>query len=356
MTINHPQENCSKILLTGNLGYIGSVMVPLLKKLNYSVIGLDTNFYDSDCQLYPVIAKPNFQVIKDIRDIEKENLSDIDAVIHLAALSNDPLGDLNPEITYEINYQATLRLSEMAKQCGVKRFVYASSQSMYGISKTDDELDEDNSVKNPITAYAKAKWMAECELKKMGDDNFIISCFRPSTVFGSSPKLRCDIVYNNLIACAYTTGKIEIRSDGSPFRPVVHVEDVSKAFISGIRASKELIANQSFNVGIPNGNFTVKELADAAGSVVKNSTITFTNEHGSDARTYQVCFNKILTQLKDYFKPDWNLINGGQELVSTFTTVGLTESDFRGEKTIRLMRLKNLISNNRLSPDLKWIK
>jgi len=346
-----PIKNKS-ILVTGNLGYIGSVLVPMLNDLNYTVTGYDANFFDLLCQLYEPPQKPEKQIIKDIRDIEKNDLNSIDAIIHLASLSNDPLGELNPEITHEINYRATVRLAEIAKECNVKRFVYASSQSMYGISNTDSELDEDTSEKNPITAYAKTKWMAECELKRIGDDNFIVSCFRPSTVFGASPKLRCDIVFNNLVACAYTTGKIEIRSDGTPWRPVVHIKDVSKAFIAGLTAPEELIANQSFNIGIPNGNFTIKELAEAAQYVVKESKLTFTNEHGKDSRTYKVCFDKILSTLKDYFRPEWNLIDGANELVEMFKRINFSENDFRGGKTNRLVRLQSLISNKKLSPKL----
>jgi len=342
------------VLITGNLGYIGSVLVPMLNRMKIRTIGYDTNLYDEACQLYQSQG-PIKQIIKDIRDIEKVDLHEVDAIIHLASLSNDPLGEFNPDITHEINYKATVRIAAIAKDCGVKRFVYASSQSMYGVSKTDKELDEDESEKNPITAYAKTKWMAECELKQMGNDKYIVSCFRPSTVFGASPKLRCDIVFNNLVACAYTTGKIEIKSDGTPWRPVVHIIDVSNAFISGLTAPEEIIANQSFNVGIPNGNFSVKELACAAQLAVKGSVLTFTNEHGKDARTYKVCFDKILSKLKDYFTPRWNLDKGGSELVSLFQKVNFVENDFRGDKTNRLLRLKKLVSNKTLNSKLRHI-
>jgi len=340
------------VLITGNLGYIGSVLVPMLNTMNIKTIGYDTNLFDDACQLYPSQG-PVKQIIKDIRDIEKVDLHNVDAIIHLASLSNDPLGEFNPDITHEINYKATVRIAAIAKECNVKRFVYASSQSMYGIANTDIELDEDESEKNPITAYAKTKWMAECELKQLGSDKFIVSFFRPSTVFGASPKLRCDIVFNNLVACAYTTGKIEIKSDGTPWRPVVHIKDVSNAFIAGLTAPEELVANQAFNVGIPNGNFTVRELASAAQLAVKESTLTFTNEHGKDARTYKVSFEKILSNLKDFFTPKWNLNDGGSELVNMFKKVKFNENDFRGDKTNRLLRLKTLLSNKTLNSKLK---
>jgi nucleoside-diphosphate-sugar epimerase len=199
-----------KILVTGNRGYIGTVLVDILLKKSYEVTGYDTDYYDG-CELYE-FAQPTKQINKDIRDVSVEELEGVDAVIHLAALSNDPLGELEPKLTEEINLHATLKLARLAKETSVKRFIYASSQSMYGITNTDDELDEDNSNKEPLTAYARTKWEAECELKKLNSDGFTVVCFRPSTVFGASPKLRCDIVFNNLLASAYTTGKIEISS------------------------------------------------------------------------------------------------------------------------------------------------
>ena len=277
----------------------------------------------------------------------------IDAVIHLAALSNDPLGELAPNLTEEINLQGTLKLARLAKESGVSRFVYASSQSMYGVSETDDELDEENSKKYPLTAYASAKWDAEVQLKKMANSKFVVTCFRPSTVFGASPKLRCDIVFNNFVACAYTTGKIEVKSDGTPWRPVVHVRDVSQAFIAGLEAPESLVANQSFNVGIPNGNFTVRDLAEAAQRSVPGSDLVFTNEH-TDSRTYKVSFTKVLTVLRDYFKPEWDLDRGGKELVEFFNRVGFTEEHFRGRTCNRLKQLEYLMRSDSLTSDLRW--
>lgn len=348
-------NNIKYILVTGNLGYIGSVLTPILVRMGYKVAGYDMEFYGKDCLLHKDGVVPLRQIRKDIRDIETTDLEDIDGIIHLASLSNDPLGELKPDITEEINYRATIRFAECAKAAKVKRFIYASSQSMYGISDTNDELDEDNSEKNPLTSYAKTKWMAECELKKMSGGEFTITCFRPSTVFGASPKLRCDIVYNNLVACAYTTGKIEIKSDGTPWRPVIHVNDASNAFIAGLRAPTELVANEAFNIGINNGNFTVRQLAEAAQQVVQGSSLTFTGEHGSDSRTYQVSFKKILSRLNDYFRPEWDLIRGGKQLVDLFARIGFTESDFRHEKCNRLMHLKKLIESKKLSEELRWL-
>jgi len=341
-----------KILVTGNKGYIGTVLVEMLLQKSYDVIGYDTDYY-KNCNLTEYTCRAK-QITKDIRDISIEDLEGIDAVIHLASLSNDPLGELAPELTDVINYKASVKLAKYAKDEGVKRFVYASSQSMYGISNADGELDEDNSEKNPITAYARSKWLVENELKKLDDNNFVTVCMRPSTVFGVSPRLRCDIVFNNLVACAYTTGNIEIKSDGTPWRPVVHVRDVSNAFIAALNAPSYLVAGQSFNIGIPDGNFTVRELAEAAQRAVPGSTLIFTGEHGNDSRTYRVSFAKILKTFKDYYKPEWDLDRGGIELTQFFKKINFTEEQFRGRLCNRLQQIKHLLLSQELNEDLRW--
>lgn len=342
------------ILVTGNQGYIGSVLCNILGSKGYKIVGFDTDFYES---ITPLPKNKNLirQFKKDIRSICEDDLEGVDAIIHLAALSNDPICEFDPNLTLAINHKATVKLARLAKKAGVKRFIYSSSQSMYGISDTDEELEEDKSLKNPLTAYAKTKWDAEVDLKKLASNDFMVVCFRPSTVFGASPKLRCDIVFNNLVACAYTTGKIEIKSDGTPWRPVVHVKDVCSAFIAGLEAPVKLIANQSFNVGIPNGNFTVRDLAEAAQRAVKGSSLIFTGEHGKDSRTYRVSFKKILTELKDYFKPEWDLDKGGRELVEFFRRINFTEKEFRGRKTLRLAQLKYLIEKKKIDKNFYWI-
>lgn len=342
-----------KILVTGNQGYIGTVLTDILINQGFIVRGIDTNFYEPIGPLASTSKKIQ-QINKDIRKVTKNDLTGIDAIIHLAALSNDPICEFDPKLTIDINHKATVKLAKFAKEAGTKRFIYASSQSMYGISNTDEELEEDKSQKNPLTAYAKTKWDAEVDLKKLASDNFIVVCFRPSTVFGASPKLRCDIVFNNLVACAYSTGKIEIKSDGTPWRPVVHVKDVCSAFIAGLKAPTKLVENQSFNVGIPNGNFTVRDLAEAAQRSVKGSSLIFTGEHGKDSRTYRVSFKKILTELKDYFKPEWDLDKGGKELVDFFKEINFTEELFRGRKTLRLPQLKYLIENGKIDKNFYW--
>ena len=324
----------------------------MLSDRSYDIVGFDTDYYRGT-DLYSV-ERSYRKITRDIRSVSPEDVQGVEAVVHLAGLSNDPLGELAPNLTEDINLRGTLQLARLAREAGVKRFVYASSQSMYGISNTDDELDEDDSDKNPLTAYARTKWDAELQLKELANENFTIVCFRPSTVFGASPRLRCDIVFNNLVACAYTTGKIEIKSDGTPWRPVVHVRDVSNAFLAGLEAPKELVAGRSFNVGIPDGNYTVRDLAEAAQKAVPGSILTFTGEHGSDSRTYKISFKRILNELKDYYKPAWNLERGGSELVALFEKTGFTEDQFRGLVCNRLMSLNHLTQSNQINKDLFW--
>jgi nucleoside-diphosphate-sugar epimerase len=341
------------ILLTGDKGYIGSILAPRLLAAGHQVRGFDIGFFD-DCLLWP--TNDNYpQIAKDIRDIERADVEGVDAIVHLAGLSNDPLGDLSSKLTEEINLGGTLRLAEISKHLGIKRFVYASSQSMYGISESGNELDEDTSQKNPVTAYARTKWEAECELTKMNDNNFQVVSFRPSTVFGMSPRLRCDIVYNNLVGCAYTTGAIEVKSDGTPWRPVVHINDVCSAFMTGLLAPSNLVAGRAFNVGIPNGNFSVRDLAESAQRVVPGSGLNFTGEHGSDSRTYRVSFQRILKELDGLYAPEWSLDRGGKELVAFFKKCELAEESFRGPVCNRLQKITKLISEEKLDDQLRLI-
>jgi nucleoside-diphosphate-sugar epimerase len=342
-----------RILITGNLGYIGSVMSNIVLNQGHEVIGYDIGYF-KDCLTSEDIPVSK-QINKDLRKLEESDLENIDCVIHLASLSNDPLGAFMPELTEEINYHATIKLADIAKKKKVKRFIFASSQSIYGVSKIDKELDEDTSVKDPITAYAITKWKAEQEIMQMANDNFIVCALRPSTVFGPSPRFRADIVFNNLVACAYTSKKIEIWSDGSPWRPVVHIDDVCNAFISCLLAPNEIINKQAFNVGVPGGNYTVKDLAEAAQKCFPEAELVFLNQTGNDDRTYKVNFNKINSALKDYFKPIWNLDNGGLQLVKYFDQINLKPEDFRGKKTMRLKQLTYLKENKFVNSTLEFV-
>ena len=341
-----------KVLVTGDKGYVGSVLTRVLAERGYSVVGLDTGYYE-DC-LIDAAPASHLCIKRDIRDVRMADLSAVDGIVHLAALSNDPLGEFSPDLTEQINLRGSIHLATLAREAGVCRFVYASSQSMYGVADTSEELDEDDSEKNAMTAYARTKWEAELALKQLATSTFTVVCFRPSTVFGASPRLRCDVVFNSLVACAYTTGKIEIKSDGTPIRPVLHVRDACSAFVAGLEAPAALVSGRSYNVGIADGNYSVCDLAEAAGRVVPGSEITYTREHGPDARTYRVSFARILDELRDWYRPEWDLDRGGAELVDLFRRVSFTEEEFRGRKTNRLSQLKHLTESGQLDSELRW--
>ena len=342
------------VLVTGNLGYIGSVLTPALTRRGYRVRGFDSGLF-ADCTLSEVEA-PRDQIWRDIRAIEAVDVEGLDGVIHLAGLSNDPLGELDPSLTHAINFDATVRLGELARNAGVRRFVYASSQSMYGISDSDQALDEDLSEKLPLTAYAKTKWEAELALMSMRTPGFEVTAFRPSTVFGASPRLRCDIVFNNFMACAFTTGSIEIKSDGKPRRPAVHVLDVCEAFIAGLEADASLVDGRAFNVGVADGNYTVRQLALAAQAAVPGTDLVFTGEHGPDSRTYTVGFDRILGELGSHFNPSWDLDRGGAELIRFFRETGFEERHFRGGVCNRLIRIGELIEAGRIDESLRTVE
>lgn len=327
----------SKILITGNLGYIGTKLTEYLLNNNNYVVGFDSGLF-KDCLLCEEI-QPQEQILKDIRDVKIEDFGGINTVIYLSAISNDPLGEFDKKITNDINYIGAVEFAKKAKKAGVNKFIFLSSQSMYGISNTEYELDEDNSVKNPLTEYAKTKWKAEQEILSLDSNNFVCVSLRPSTVFGSSPRLRCDIVFNNLLASAFTTNEIIIKSDGSPWRPVIHIKDVYNAIKATIDAPNEIIRGKSYNIGIQNGNFTVKEIADVVGKLLPKSKIKFTNEH-TDNRTYRVSFKRIFDELNDFYKPEFNLITGGEELLEFFKKINFSLEDFQGYKTNRIVCLK----------------
>ncbi len=340
-----------RVLVTGHRGYIGSVLVPELQGRGHEVVGLDTLLYGETG--WPAASDIPW-AHKDIRDAEPQDFVGCDAVIHLAALSNDPLGELNPSLTDDINFRGTVRVAEAARDAGVRRFVYASSSSMYGIASLDAEIEEDNSTKKPLTAYARTKWEAELALQKLQTERFSVVAFRPATVFGASPALRSDIVFNNLVGCALTTGRIEIKSDGTPWRPVIHVRDVSKAFIAGIEAPEDAVRGQAFHVGLRDGNFTVRQLAEAAARVVPGASLAFTGEHGSDARTYRISFAKIYRSLGAWFAPTWSLDSGGLDLVKFLREHQFSENDFRGPRTNRIQEIRRLLAAGKLNDDLRW--
>jgi nucleoside-diphosphate-sugar epimerase len=345
-----------KVLVTGNLGYVGTVLTESLVQNGHKVIGFDTGFFE-ECVLSQTSSNHNrlVQIKKDIREIEKFDLDGVDAVIHLAGLSNDPLGEFDSALTEEINLGGTIRIAEICKGVGIRRFVFASSQSMYGISGNETELDEENSEKKPLTSYAKTKWEAELSLQQISSNDFEVVTFRPSTVFGLSNRLRCDIVFNNFVSCAYTTGLIEIHSDGTPIRPSIHVRDLCSAFIIGATAPGKTVAGKAFNVGFPKSNYSVRDLATKAQEGVPGSKLVFTGKNNSDERTYRVSFAKIMRELKGLYFPEWDLARGAAELTKAFDEINFSEKVFRGVQCNRLKQIKSLIEANRLSRELKWL-
>lgn len=339
-----------KVLVTGNLGYIGSVMVPYLAGQGAEIVGYDTGYYE-DCYLKEAPQPLAKQIKKDVRDAEVSDFEGIDAVVHLAGLSNDPLGDFDESLTYAINYEATMRIAECAKKAGVKKFLYTSSQSVYGISDVSKAVDED-SEKNPITAYAKTKWKCECELRSLCSDDFVVTYLRPCTAYGASPNLRLDIVFNAFVAYAATSKRIEIKSDGTPWRPMNHVLDVSAAFAAVLEAPDQLVKNEVFNIGTPNNNYTVRQMAEIAQAAVPGCTLTFTGEH-TDPRSYRVSAEKILTTLKEWYSPKWDIEKGGRELSAFYKEIGLDYDTFNGYKVNRLKCLKKRVADGTVDDSLR---
>lgn len=339
-----------RILVTGHKGYIGMAMVPLLQGEDYDVVGLDSDLFE-ECVFYEPI--PNVpSVRKDIRDVVDSDLKEFDVVIHLAALSNDPLSNLNPEITNEINYEASVHLAKIAKKVGVQRFLYSSSCSVYGVSS--DVLTEE-SEPNPITPYAVSKLRAEKAISKLADSHFSPTFLRSATAYGASPKLRFDLVLNNLVAWAYTAGIVLLKSDGMAWRPIVHIEDISRAFIAVINAPRNIVHNQTFNVGITEENYQIRELARIVSKTVPNSRVEYAEGAGPDKRSYRINFNKLARILPE-FEPQWIAQHGAKQLYDVYRKVSFTCEDFEGPKYRRIKHIKKLLSNSYLDSNLRWIK
>ena len=337
-----------RVLLTGHDGYLGSVMSVVLREAGHDVVGLDTGFF-GDCGDGRVPDVP--AISKDIRDVTADDLKGFEAVAHLAALCNDPLGDLNSDWTYDINHAASVRLAELAREAGVSRFLYASSCSMYG--KGGEEMVTEEAPLRPLTPYAVSKVRTEEDVSRLATDDFSPVFMRNATAYGMSPRLRADVVLNNLVCWAHTTGRVRIMSDGTPWRPIVHVEDIARAFAAVLAAPREAVHNEAFNVGANEENYQVRDLAEIVRQTVDGCEVEYASDGGPDPRSYRVSFDKLARAVPD-FRPAWNARRGAEELYAAVKGAGLTLEDFQGRKYIRLAQLRHLLDEELLDGTLRW--